>query len=457
MAEGKVPLVAGPWTDLRKAPTFDAERIPLAKTWGPTLAPGTPFRVEKVYGRWLFGTPDPPKRMKPVDYAKPGWVFSRMLVLPGDKDTLTPEQSRKSFAVLYHSREARRKLKLSNDSVLADLDFLESLAVSRKTLDAFSKGDETGLTWRPEISLLPRAWAAEETSPSMGLTGSDLSFLDQEFGVVVEKRKKQEAVRQAQILRPPKPPALDASARLGVLGRYMLQKYFELPPLTHEEVDGYVYLRATGLRALEGCPKPVRDFWKSRRWQAFRVFRLKSRPEVRHPWLDVALPGGYFTFSARAIDLASNESELAYLVVRSLVREARVKRPSVTFPGKDWTAALPNQSELLWDQTLRAQSTKDSENLDVADDIAIDRQAMECLGRAGYRPHAALSYLRKLGAAREEPWTRWVFSHAIGFDYRLERVNDELEEGLAKQDIPHGKVSNTKRFLSATRRWNLMP
>lgn len=465
LAEGKAPLVGGPWTELRKAPLFDAERLTLAKTWGPALPIGTAFQIEKVYGRWLYGTPVPPKYMKPGDFAKPGWVFSRMMLVPGDKDSLSPELSQKSHALLFHSREAWKKLKLNADPNVNGLDFLESLVLSRGTLNAFIQHDESPSGLLPSILsprlapylFLPNAEAADKEDPPMGLSGSDLSFLDQEFKVVKDRKSKEEQARLALTIRAPKTPPLEASTRVGILGRFMLNKYFEIPPLTHEEVDGFVYMRATALRALEGCAKPVRDFWQHRRWNAFRVYRLKSRPEVRHPWLDISLPGGYFTFSARALDLATNEAELAFLLVRPMVLEARLKRPAVNLSAKGWPESLQAQSELVWDRTLKAQSTRDSENLDVADDIAVDMQALECISRAGYKPMGGVNYLRKLSAAREEPWSKWFNDHSIGLDYRLEQITTRLDDAIAKQKFPAGSALNPKRYGLATKRWNLMP
>lgn len=453
MADGKTPVVGGPWTELRKAPLIESERLPMAKTWGPTLPPGTPFEVEKVYGRWLYGTPAPLKNMKPADYAKPGWVFSRMLLLPGDTDTQSPLLLARSHAILFHSREAWKKLKVE------DSDFLESLVLSRGTLNAFTRQDEAGSPGSFLRSYFSGDWLsrAEAAEESLGLSGTDFSFLDQEFAVVKKQKQQQEKIRLSRILRAPPAPKIDAGVRTGIFGRFMLQKYFERPVLSQEEVDGHIYMRATAMRALEGCPKPIRDYWKNRRWNFFRIFRLKSRPEIKHPWLDIALPGGYFTISARAIDLASNEAELAFLLIRPMVREARVKRPVAQFSAKGWPESLNTQSELVWDRTLRAQSTKDSENLDVADDIAIDMNALECVSRAGYRPAAGLNYLRKLSQHREDGWMKWFTEHSIGLEYRLEQVTNRLEEDLAHQKFPGGQVMNSKRFTGAASRWNLMP
>ncbi len=299
--------------------------------------------------------------------------------------------------------------------------------------------------------------APAQAAEPVGFSGTDLNFLDQEFAVVQKQKKKAQAARAASKLNPPKPPALDSSIRTQVLGRFMLEKYFELPVLTHEEVDGYVYMRATAMRALEGCAPDIRKYWEGRRWSAFRVYRLKSRPAEKHPWLEVALPGAYFTTSARAIDVATNEAELAFLLVRPLVRELKIQRKPVAFVAKDWPASLVALSEELWDGVLRAQSTRDSANLDVSDEINVDLLATECIARAGYRPQAGLNYLRKLALHREAPWAAWFFQHSIGLDYRLERFAELVDEALAKKRFPSGTVINNKRFSSATKHWNLLP
>jgi hypothetical protein len=161
--------------------------------------------------------------------------------------------------------------------------------------------------------------------------------------------------------------------------------------------------------------------------------------------------------SARAIDVAGNEAELAYLLVRPLVRELRIRHKKPVFHAKAWPGELETLSEDLWSQTLKAQSTKDSANLDVADEIAVDMAASECVSRAGYRPLSGISYLRKLSGKREESWSKWFFERSIGLDYRLERFSALLDEALAKDKFPAGKTSNPKRFATASRYWNLMP
>jgi hypothetical protein len=143
--------------------------------------------------------------------------------------------------------------------------------------------------------------------------------------------------------------------------------------------------------------------------------------------------------------------------VRPLVRELRLRHKKPAFHAKAWPRELEALSEDLWSQTLKAQSTKDSENLDVADEIAVDLAASECVSRAGYRPLSGISYLRKLSGKRGESWSKWFFERTIGLDYRLERFSALLDEALAKDKFPAGKTSNPKRFATASRYWNLIP
>jgi hypothetical protein len=143
--------------------------------------------------------------------------------------------------------------------------------------------------------------------------------------------------------------------------------------------------------------------------------------------------------------------------VRPLVRELRVKRKLPKLDRKTWPQSLEAGSEELWDQVLRAQSTKESEKLDVADEIAVDLLAAQCVSQAGYRPLAGIAYLRKLALNRDAAWAGWLNRHAIGLDYRIERGLALTQEALAKQKFPEGSASNGKRFATAARLWNLLP
>lgn len=453
----ELPAVSSPFAELRKGPVFQAEAIPLAKTWGPALPAGTPFQVEKVYGRWVFGRVVPPSSMRAADHAAPGWLFSRQLVMPGDSDTLSPAQWKASRSVLFHSREARRKL-FGKEAGPSPLDFYETLTLSKKTLAAFSLPERPPASSSSPASLLiPFAFAEEKEPAPLGLSGADLTFLDQEISVIQEKKRAAVKSRESKKLREPPAPPLDPAAKTGMLGRFMLERYLELPAANLEEVDGSVYLRAIAQRALQGCPAKIQDHWKSRRWGFFRIFRIKSRPEVRHPWFEIALPGGYFGVSARAIEQAVSEAELAFLLVRQLARELRVKRKAFAFDKKDWPASLGPLSEEVWDSYLKDQSTLDAEDLDVADEIAVDLEATECISRAGYQPMAAVGYLKKLLANKDQAWAAWYVKHQIGLEYRVERMATLVATALAQQKFPEGKESQQKRFASASRQWNLLP
>lgn len=453
---GGDPVVSGPLVSLRKAPVFSSDTLPLALTWGPALPAGTPFQVEKVYGRWIYGRPTPPANMKPADFAPTGWIYTRSLLLPGDSNTVSKIAVQNSRSLLFHARAAWKKLGIGSEPLRSPLDFLENLTLSKNTLAAFSKPEES--SGGEALSLIPTAHAEEEDAPApLGLTGTDLSFLEQEIKVIQTKKKVEARQREMKRLKIPTPPPLDDKIRRGILGRYMLERYLELPSLSMEEVDGWVYMRATAMRAFQGCPKKVRDFWQDRRWNFFRVFRLKSRPQIKHPWFEIALPGGYFALSGKAIELATNEAELAFVLVRQLVRELHVKRPAMKFDKKSWPESLQAQSEVIWDQVLKAQSTKDAENIDVSNEIAIDMQAVECISRSGYRPLSAVAYLRKLALNKEEPWAEWYTKNSIGLDYRIERVRALTEEAIAQQKFPAGRDSQAKRFASAAKQWNLLP
>jgi len=445
------PTISSPFAELRKAPVFHSDALPLAKTWGVSLPVGTPFQVEKVYGRWVFGRPEPLPQMKQSDYSPPGWIFSRQLIVPGDSDTLSAQQIQSNRNVIFHARAARKKLGEGGIS----MDFLETLTLSSKTLEAFSQPEEK----KPSrsFSLENNAYANDKEPAPMGLIGTDLSFLEQEILVIKERKKREAQRKEAKKLKVPRPLPLDNATRGGVLGRFLFERYLEIPPLTMEEVDGFIYMRATAMRALRGCPKEVQSHWRSRRWKHFRAFRLKSRPEVRHPWLELALPGGIFAVSGRAIEQASNEAELAFLLVRQLARELRVKRKAPRFDAKNWPGSLPLLSEEIWDQVLKAQSTKDAEDFDVADEIAVDMVAVECIAKAGYRPLAALDYLKKLALNKDQPWAEWFVSQSIGLDYRIERVAALTQEGIARQKFPDAEETHAKRFASASRQWNLLP
>lgn len=476
------PTVAGPLTPLRKAPVFESESVYLSKNWGPAIPVGRPFRVEKVYGRWIYGTPEPLPKMRPEEFASAGWVFSRFLLRPGDSDTQEPSVRKITEGILYHSQKTWQQLGKEKDPQLLAWNFYENLILSKGALKQFQDQDQrtaeilrenffpatfpqlsfamlperpTSLPISLPFSLLPSA-VANEKPETVGLTGTDLGFLDQEFQVVQEQKRIQQQKREALKLKPPGAPALTKDVQLGLLGRYMASQHFLLPPLNHEEVDGFFYMKAVAHRALSGCPVKVKNYWKNKHWNFFRFYRSKNLT-VAYPWQEITLPGGYFGISAKALDQTSDESELAFLLVRQLVRESRLKFPKITFPTKNWWTLLPEKSAEILEGRWKSQSGKFSDNLDVSDEIQIDLIAAECLANSGYQPQSAHVFLRKMFLQREEKWAEWYFQQSIGFEYRTEQMVQRIKKEMdLKKWNPDG-VRNQKRFASVLKQWNLMP
>ena len=468
-SDANFPTVGSAWAELKKEPLLNSLSISMAPTWGPALPIGTKFVVTKVYGRWLFGTPEPLNHMKPKDFARPGWIYSRLLLLPGDKQTESDRVQKLSKQTFFHSRQAWSLLGISSSDSLQKIDFLESLVLSENTLRAFSKDEVTAERnsqryFRSLFEMLINIFSeknaeAEDSNvqETLGLTGADLKFLDQEFKAIEDIKKNKVHNIRSKVLQPPKFPAANNDVKTQVFSRYLLQKYFELPPLNHEEIDGSIYMRATAERTLRGCDAKLQKFWRNNRWRVFRIYRLKSRPEEKNPWLDLALPGGYFTFSARAIDLASNEAELAFLLIRSFAKEYYLHRKSLRFPKKNWEKEIPALSEEHWSSIIRSQSFKYQANLDVADDIKIDMAALRCVANAGYQSQSAIHYLKKISANKEQSWAQWFQEHNPGIDYRLDRIQELREEEVATQRMPESKTLNIKRFSNAAKQWNLLP
>ena len=446
--DAPLPKVAGPWTQLRKSPLFEAPAERLATTWGPSIPAGTEFVIEKAYGRWLYGHPLPLRNMKRQDYAPNGWVYSRMLVPENDASTLSPKQFETLQLGIFYSHSLGFKTPLL-------MDFLESMVLSRRTLAVFRNQDEVTKFEFP--SIFPSAWGADKNDPNLGLTGTDLQFLQQEIKVVQEEKKKQEKVRISKILRAPKVKPLDDGLRRVVLGRFLAAENLHFPELLHEEVDGTVYMRAITERALEGCSDKLLKYWRDKRWVVFRILGVKGEKDTDRNWHQLELPGGTFAVSARAIDAAQNEAELAFLLLRPLVRSTVLKFKLPKYPPKTWAQEVKEHGDDIWNTVNRSQSLRDAENLDAADELDVDKLTMQCISRAGYDSAAAISYLQHLSLGREEAWSKPFFDHFIGFDYRLKRMGELRAEGIAKGEIKAGGVFNKKRFQAVARLWNVIP
>ncbi len=446
--DAPLPKVAGPWTQLRKSPLFEAPLERLASTWGPSIPAGTEFVIEKAYGRWLYGHPLPLRNMKRKDYAPNGWVYSRMLVPENDGAILSAKQFETFQLGIYYSHTLGFKAPLL-------MEFLESMVLSRRTLAVFRNQDEVTKLELP--SLFSSAWGADKGDPELGLSGTDLEFLRQEVKVVQQEKKKAEKVRISKILKAPKVKPLDDGLRRVVLGRFLAADNLRFPELLHEEVDGAVYMRAITERALEGCSDKVLKSWKDRRWVVLRILGIKGEKDSERNWHQLELPGGTFVVSARAIDTAQNEAELAFLLLRPLIRSTVLKFKLPKFSPKTWAEEVKEHHEEIWTAVNRSQSLRDAEDLDAADELEVDKLTMQCISRGGYDSAAAISYLQHLSLAREETWSKPFFDHFIGFDYRLKRIGELRAEGIAKGEIKAGGTFNKKRYTAVAKLWNVLP
>ncbi len=451
------PRIGGAWVELRKSPLFEAPTEKLSPIWGGRIQTGDEFQVEKVFGRWLFGKPAALKNMKAKDEAPSGWIYSRMLLLPGDENTASKAQTEEVYLSSYYSNLAWKKMGINAlENPFLNFNFLENLVLSRKTMLAFRHFDEQmGNSNSASLQLESIAEAADAPKDSYGLLGADLDFLKQEFTAKQNAHQAEAMKRRKKILSAPRIPALNTKVKSAILGRYMINKYFTMPQLSHDEVDGFVYMKAIAERTLEACPKKIQAYWQKRHWNIFRIYQLKSHLEEKNPWLQLELPGGYFAVSARAIDTASNEAELAYLLIRPMVRAVHIPPSKVSF-GKKWPEELANLSEEQWLQVLKDQSTLESKNVDVADEILVDQEAVECVSRAGYASGAPLSFLKRISQSRSMPWASWLSENMIGIDYRVERLSSFTPNAIARQSFPAGSIVNQKRFSQATKGWNIL-
>ena len=448
VANSQSPQIASAWAQLRKEPRFDAPKVPLSALWGVSLPLGNVFRVEKLYGRWIYGTPAPLAKMKAKDYAKAGWVYSRMLLPPND----SPTQERAELELIqrtnFYASLAWKKLGLDPEvGANRHLSFLEALVLSRRTMQAFRQSDES-LQGSWNFSLFPAALAEEK---SLGLVGPKIDFLTQEFQVLEGERKKEEQRRELLILKAPSMKPLDNPAKDRILARFLVQRYMELPSLSHEEIDGSLYMRAITLRALEACPTEVQKYWKNKSWSILRFLQLRG--EGGKSWKQIALPGYTFAVSAKAIDSATNEAELAYLLLRPMVSLAQRNYQAKKQLSGQWPMNLSENAGSAWQNSRHVLSSKHTEGVDVADEIAADKTSLECLAKAGYAPQAALNYLRRMILAKEE---KDFHEQSIGLEYRLEKFEEFLLQAREKNLFPLNGAVNSKRYTQALRFWNVL-
>jgi hypothetical protein len=449
------PRIGSPWAQMLKEPLLQAEPLSLAPTWGPALPIGNDFRVEKVFGRWLFGTPAPLSRMKQKDFSPKGWIYSRHLLAPGDRNAESEMALAEVRSTIFFSR-------LEIKGTAGDqIRFLDSLVLSQRTLQALSTQDERAISlWNGDRTLSELwgskiAWAEE----GVGLVGSDLNFLKEEWDSILRKRAAAERERKLRTLQAPAPPKRTRATDLSIQGRKLLLENFRPAPLSPEEVDGHLYMRALSMRALNGCEPAVQAYWKNRSFRPFRVLNLKNQSSELRPWIELALPGGVFVYSARAMDMAANEAELAFLLVRSLVREFQLSRLGDSKESADPATKTPVKTPPLpsWSDAVNRQSSKINPAIDVGQETAADLAAIRCIGGAGYRPMAGLNYIRRLASEREQPWARWPLEHQIGWTIRVDKTQAEMGTLLKTGEIKEGSATNPKRFATALRFWNVIP
>lgn len=459
-ASSNLPRIEAPGAELRKSPLFESETLKLAPVWGEFLPAGNRFQIERSYGRWLFGGPAPLAGMNTKDQAPNGWVYNRMLVAPGDAPSLSGAVIARWQTAEIHAQKAQTALGLTNSiSALLTLRFLGSLVLSENTLEALEKLDEkdsTALNWESlfEAFTIPSANAARKNAKALGFAGANLDFLQAESRKLEAKRNREREQALAKILKPPVVPPAEAVDKNFFFGRYLAYRNFELPSLSHEEVDGHLYLRAITTRTLRGCANETKNFFMERFWNAVRVRTMIGRPAGENLWFQFALPGNLFLHSDQVLRLATDEAELAFALIRPLVMTAKVGEIDWAFSEK-WLESLPKQAGDAITRLRNQHSSRFNPNLDVAADLAIDLAAIQCLAAAGYRASAGLSYLAKLRTARESDWASWFMSTNVGLDYRLERLEKDLQLRIKEGTIRNGMVTNKRRLLAAQKLWNL--
>jgi hypothetical protein len=448
----ELPRAEAPYLQPRKAPVFDAESSSLAATWGPSIPFGVEYHLEKSYGRWVFGKPLPLPKMKPADRPGNAWVYNRMLVPPGDSSTRSPEALRRIFLAEHHTAAALRTLGINGGKGKhLYLSFLNNLVLSENTLAAFIRLDEApAVGWKIQDLLLAPAEAASK----LGFLGANLNFLKDEAAAKRRERARMDAERAAKILKPPTIEPPGAEAKEFALGRYISEKNFDLPPLTNEEVDGHLYLRAIAVRTLRGCADDIQNYWKNRPFNVYRVKNYFGRPASDRLWFQIQMPGGNFFHSDSVLSSVQNEAELAFLVVRPFLLSLRQDSAEMSFPD-DWVKAIPRLAPETLLRLRAQQSAKMNAKIDVAADISIDLAALKCVAEAGYRFDAGLGYLKRIRAASKLDWSSGFIEHAPGLDYRIERVEKELAEAVALGKIKRSLITNPARLEAAQKLWNI--
>ncbi|MCO5143734.1 MAG: hypothetical protein M9962_11650 [Oligoflexia bacterium] len=268
------PRIGSAYTQLRSEPLFTSPILKLAKTWGPTIPVNTEFQVEKAYGRWLYGQPKPLTKMRAKDYAPKGWIFSRQLIAPGDENSLDEKSTKKIFSAIQHTEIHKQALQLQSNTEIAKVNFLDSIVLSKKTLELFIKTDEQISTEKSktlfhELSL--KSPAILRKKESLGLSGPSLEFLDFEINEIEKKKQAILAKEKAKKLTPPILMSVDQNIHTKILSRSVLAEQYVHPPLTQEEVDGHSYMNVVSHPHFRAARKNIQAYWKSNLFMFFSI------------------------------------------------------------------------------------------------------------------------------------------------------------------------------------------
>lgn len=456
------PYIANSFVSLQKDPSFDGAPLKLPSIWGPSLRYGGRFRVEKSYGRWIYGQPAPLPKMKKKDHAQKGWIFNRFLLPDYATPVLTDFEREEILKAQFYGRQAWKSLNLNLEkSAIPSIEFLEKLVLSIENLQRFRTYQETSSIFWPNFIAAAHAAETNElkkatgSKDSLAVSGANIDFLRESAKSAADKRKAEYLEKLKLELKPPKIPSLDQITRDRILGRYIAQREFEFPQLSYEEVDGFQYMQALLKVVLSGCSQDYKEYWQDKYWTAMRFKSVAAMPQ-KTSWYNIELPGYLFLYSSRSFSVAMNEAELAYVLLRPLVDSAfQKKNLSTSFDSKRWPNQLVSLASPTYANAQMKQSIKDNSNLDVATAIHVDLETSRCLAAAGYDPRASLNYLKRLARYRNKTWAQYFAKHSIGLNYRINQLETRLKQQIAGATIMDNKKLNPSRFNVALRIWNI--
>lgn len=463
------PTIAGPWVQLYEAPKFLAKKKKLASVWGPNLPVGVKVKVVDIYGRWIFATPEPLKRMKKKDYAKAGWVYNRMLSLPGDRPIRSLSSRTTTSWINFHLFKNWKSIPgASNTKTLESAIFLESLVIGNATMHELRRLDEQASVrnsmidellasfdeWRAP-ALLPEAHAKPVSKENLGFSGAHLKFLRMDSYKAAAKRSKRQKEIESKRLKPPVFPPINRDMTNAIFGRYFFSLKAVTPKLSHEEVDAHLYLQSVAARALSGCSSSIQSYWKDRPWRFFRVHGFKNLNGAHDSsWFEFWLPGNYFVLSSEALREIKDEAELAFVLARQFVHIAKLKPQPLRF-SKQWQSEMQSIQPVFERSLRKIRYVKHNERLDVGTEIASDLEATRCIASQDYHYGAGLKLVNRISANRHRPELENLINKTMGLDYRIKEFSRRLESELEKGNVRNSSILNEKRYRVAQKIWNL--